>query len=319
MKRMFNLTTSSHDLDRYKNRQEIIAMMEGFDGVELMYYGEDERQIIPPDAVIGYHIKSFTAPYWLDFYKDNKKELKAEFGSMELCYEYYGSDSPKILAQEMRDELERAISFGAEYVVVHVSDCSIEESFTGRYKHSNSEVISAVCEIINEVFVGENLPMLLLENLWVPGLTLTDVTTTQMLLDGVTYSNTGIMLDTGHFIHTDTSIRTQQEGITYIHKMLDAHGDLISRIKGVHLNQSLTGEYFEKIKQNPPALKVNYNERVTQLFEHIFKLDLHKPFNDPSIKELIKRISPDYLTFEFITENNNQLKMYLDQQKASLI
>ena len=49
------------------------------------------------------------------------------------------------------------------------------------------------------------------------------------------------MLDTGHLIHTNTDIKTQQDAVDYINTVLDKHDELSSYIKGIHLNQSLSG------------------------------------------------------------------------------
>ena len=43
MKTMFNLTTSSEDLDRFPEQKDLLELMEGFDGVELMQFEEDSR------------------------------------------------------------------------------------------------------------------------------------------------------------------------------------------------------------------------------------------------------------------------------------
>ena len=65
MKMMFNLTTSAEDLDRFPERKDLLELMHGFDGVELMQFEEDSREIIPKECVIGFHMGYF--PCWLDF------------------------------------------------------------------------------------------------------------------------------------------------------------------------------------------------------------------------------------------------------------
>ena len=42
------------------------------------------------------------------------------------------------------------------------------------------------------------------------------------------------------------------------------------------------------------------------------------PFTCDGVDTLIKRISPDYLTFEFITNDSEQLKHYILQQRQAL-
>ena len=61
---------------------------------------------------------------------------------------------------------------GAKYLVFHVSDVSIEEGYTYRWRHTLEEVVDGAAEVINVLFKGaEDGPDLLLENLWWPGLT----------------------------------------------------------------------------------------------------------------------------------------------------
>ena len=180
-------------------------------------------------------------------------------------------------------------------------------------------MIDAACEIINEALDGaDDSVALLLENLWLPGLRFTRPEITKRLLDGVKYPNKGLMLDTGHVLHNDLDIRTQEEGVAYIHRLLDAHGDLCRAIRGVHLNQSLTGDYCREIMAHPPEMGETYPKRSEQMFYHAFAVDKHLPFTGAGIKELIDRIAPEYLTFEFITESREQHEAYLKAQKRAL-
>jgi len=159
---------------------------------------------------------------------------------------------------------------------------------------------------------------LLMENLWQPGLTFLRPEMTQRLMDGVKYPNKGIMLDTGHLLHTNLKLRTQGEGLAYIHSLLDMHGDLCRYIRGMHLNQSLTGEYMEQTMLNPPDLSGSYADRIGKMFWHAFAVDKHLPFTCEGIDALVERVSPEYLTFEFITADSTQHRQYLDAQRHAL-
>ena len=212
-----------------------------------------------------------------------------------------------------------AHQYDVEYVVFHVSEASIEESFTWNYYYSDEEVVDATAELLNELFKNEDGKIaLLLENLWQPGLKFTDPSITKRMLDQIVYPNKGIMLDTGHLLHTNTKIRTQEEGVAYINELLDKHGELVKYIRGMHLNQSLTGEYCEDTKKNPPPMADTYWERYTQMFYHAYAVDKHEPFTAKGVKELINRIAPEYVTFEFITTDHKQHCEYLEQQLEAL-
>ena len=317
MKTQINMTTSWCDLDRYSSREHFLSVLDGFDGVELMLCGEDNRGIIPADKVIGLHMSSFYC--WLDFWRGDMARCLVEFGSAETAFAYYGGSSPEVLTAKVRSDYENAKRLGAEYMVFHVSDSNSLETLSGKYAHTDEEVVDAAAEILNAALPHDSDgPMLLLENLWEPGLRFTRPDITARLLDSVKYPNCGIMLDTGHLMHTDLSLHTQKDALAYIHRCLDLHGELCSRIKGIHLNQSLTGSYMKSIQKNPPELSRDYSLRSSQLFSYIFKADLHRPFVCPGVRELIERIAPDYLTYEFISRDLNEHIRLLRRQKLAL-
>ncbi len=319
MKLAINMTTSPEDLDRFGTSADLQKLLRGFDGVELMYFGEDERGILPPDSVVGLHM-SYHAN-WLDFWREDREALLREYDDMDTCRAVYGGTlDPRRLVEEFRRDHAYALRFGAKYMVYHLSDSSIEESFTRRFRHTDEEVIDAGCEIINEAMAGvkDTGVALLLENLWLPGLRFTRPEMTRRLMEGIEYPNKGIMLDVGHLLHNDLDIQTQEEGIAYIHGLLDAHGELCRHVRGIHLNQSITGDYCRKMMENPPEMGKTYRERSTQMFYHAFNVDKHRPFTGKGIRELIDRIAPEFLTFEFITDDNAQHSQFLRAQREAL-
>ncbi len=317
MKLQFNLTTSGEDLDRFESRQALTDFMAGFDGVELMQLGEDERRIIPPERVIGLHMRYF--PYWLDFWNGDLEAVAREFDSLDTAYQLYGGRNRQALVEVFRQELAHAHRWGAEYVVFHVSDASIAESFSLCYRHSDEEVIDTTAALLNEVFAHENGSIaLLVENLWQPGLRFTRPEMTRRLMDGIAYPNKGIMLDTGHLFHTNMELRRQEDGVAYIHSLLDAHGSLCRYLRGVHLNQSITGDYMRQTMLNPPELGGSYAKRSEQMFWHAFSIDQHLPFTCDGVAGLIERIAPEYLTFEFITMDRAQHRRFLNAQRQAL-
>lgn len=318
MKQTFNFTFCDDDLNRYTDREDFLSVLaKGFDGIELNFYQEDKRSIVPQEKILGLHMSYF--PDWLDFWRGDKTALIREYGSLEECYRQFGGSDRSALLDRFRRDLNNAKRFGVEYVVFHVSDAHLEETFTFDYEHSDEEVIDAVCEIINEICEElDGSVAFLMENLWQPGLTFTRPDMTKRLLDGVHYSNKGIMLDTGHLMHTNFDLHSEEEALAYINRMLDEHGDLCRWIRGVHLHQSLTGAYCRQVQSSPPQLPDTYLERQWAMFRHAFAVDQHLPFTCGGVKELVERISPEYLTFEFITENRRQHDEYLDRQLAIL-
>ena len=313
MKTQVNLTTTCCDLDRFASCGELLDLLQG-DGIELTCYEDDVRGIVPADRVTGLHMSCL--PYWFDFWRGDRKACLEEFDDAKTVRAVFGGETPDALIRHYRKDLEHAREYGAEYLVFHVCDGSIEETFTGRARHTDAAVIDAAAELLNELFKDvQDGPWLLLENLWYAGHRFTDPEMTARLLDRVRYPKTGLMLDTGHLLHTNLALRTQEEGVRYIHEMLDRHGDLVKRIRGVHLNQSLTGECMAQTQANPPKLAKTYRERSEQLFRYVFSVDLHQPFTCPGVKELIERIAPDYLTYELISRDLEEHRRLLKEQR----
>ena len=314
MKTQINLTTSACDLDRFESQEKLLELL-GNEGIELTCYEEDVRGIVPKERVTGLHMNCL--PYWYEFWRGDLKACVREFDDMDTVRAVFGGDKPEALLTHYRRDLERARFYDAEYMVFHVCDGSVEETFTGKSRHSDADVIDGAAELLNELFSGmEDGPWLLLENLWYAGLTFTDPEMTERLLSKVKYPKTGLVLDTGHLMHTCMDLQTQEEGVKYIERMLDLHGPLAKHIRGVHLHQSLTGSVMKAQQADPPRLAATYSERTSQLFWYVFSVDLHQPFTCAGVPELIQRIDPMYLTYELISRDLPEHRKLLAEQRA---
>ena len=59
-----------------------------------------------------------------------------------------------------------------------------------------------------------------------------------------------------------TGLKSEAEGADYIRRMLNRHGSLATWVRGVHLHQSLSGEYVKAHTGLLPAgLPEDYGER----------------------------------------------------------
>ena len=318
MKRTFNLTTYSDDLDRYRDRDDLISALSGFDGVELMHCGPDVRGIVPREKIVGVHLIFF--PYWHDFYTGDLAACERNLGGPETIRALYGGDTPDALIEAYRRDIALARAEGAEYVVFHVADCADEELFTLKYRHTSEEIVAAAVDLLNKLFPEpDGDQILLLENLWHPGLTLTEPEVTRRLLSGVHYRNKGILLDTGHLMHTDLSLRTQEEALKYLYRRVEEQGEEVRKaIRGIHLHQSLTGAYMAAVAAHPPILFIDPIKRMEQVYTHAFTCDQHRPFTCPGVREFIRWIDPEYLTLEFISSSRVEQEAMLKEQLASL-
>ncbi|MDR0875605.1 MAG: sugar phosphate isomerase/epimerase [Clostridiales Family XIII bacterium] len=316
MKTLINLTTDAVDIDRFPTRAGLDALLSGFDGLELMYLYEDTKGIIADRHVVGLHLNHFH--YWVDMWNGDEQALLTEFGSQDAIERYYGGTGRAAIITRLRAGLDAALRYGAEYVVFHVSDAGLQESMTRQFRHTDEEVIRASIELLNLVFRDAPPLTLLFENLWHPGMTFLDPQMTGLLFDGVEHKDAGIMLDTGHLMLMNPALRTEEEAVAYIHSLLDRHGPLCEKIRGVHLNKSLTGEVAERYRLHPLRLPDSQAERMTLLYEYIFQIETHLPFTGAGVPGLIERIAPDYLVYEFITRNLEEHKQFLEEQKRSL-
>ena len=292
----------------------------GLDGIEVVW-GDDESVDPEPTSglVVGYHMLFFST--WVDFWLGKKGALLDEFGTWEAVKECYGAETRDELVARFKRDLLRAIDFGAEYVVFHVSDVRMHECFSYEFSHTDRQVCDCACELINQVFdgVGANMA-LLVENQWWPGFTFCDPNMTHRLLDGIAHENTGIMLDTGHLMSTNRGLRTQGQAIDYIRECYDAHGDIAQKVRGMHLHQSLSGDYVNRsLGIVPDDFAGTYEQRFTSSYRHVLNIDRHEPWTDPAIGDLVRHIGPEWVTSELSyssrAEHNERVRVQLDALK----
>ena len=312
MKRIMNFTTHYHDTDRYTDNADLKKYYRefGFDGLELMRIGDDKKGIVRAEDVIGIHIRYFIA--WMDLWTGNKRRLLTEFDDYATVAQIFGGTTREALTQAYIDNLNAAPYVVPEYLVFHVSDCSISEAVFRQYHYSSDDVIDATIELtdsFSEAIQGS--PVLLFENLWYPGLNMLEPGLTFKLMEKVKYRNTGVMLDIGHLLNTNTGLRTIDEGVDYIHKVLDLYGDL-SFIKGIHLHQSLSGEYVQDLMRTWTPPEGSYYDR--RFAVDIYKIDNHRPFVSARVNELIERIQPEFLVLEQVSCDRFEHARNLEEQ-----
>lgn len=318
MKRIMNITTCGEDLLRYRDNADLRAFLRSFDldGLEVLQAGDDLHGILTAEDTVGVHLRYFAA--WMDLWTGNEERLLEEFGSRDVWQGVYGGDGREALIRAFRENIRFANTLRPEYLVFHVSECTMAESMRRRYHYSDEQVIDAAIELVNSICDEiEGEPWLLFENLWYPGLTMLRPEMTERLLQGVRYPKCGIMLDIGHLMHTNTALRSADEAVDYFHTVLDRLGDL-SSIKGVHLHQSLSGAYAEELMQTWQPAPGPYHEQMWSIMGHIFTIDTHRPFTSPRIREVLDRLPLAYLVLEQITADRAEHEQLLAQQTEVL-
>lgn len=301
MLQLFNQVMMPETLARYGSpegfRQYCAEL--GVDGGEGIWGGVD----IPAgfdDATLfpGYHLIFFSD--WLDFWLEDTKRLDEKFGGRKAWQDFYQGTCRENMLRQFQEDLDRAETLGARYVVFHVSDVSIEETCGYPREHSDELVIDCAAECINQLLEGKDYHFdFLMENLWWPGLTLADPKMTRRLLEQVKYPRKGLMLDTGHLMNSCLELFTEDQGIDYLFDRVRAHGELAEYIKGIHLQKSLSSAYVRAQREKPlPELPRDYMERFAFAYDRIYSIDPHLPFENPRVREFVEFVAPKYLVHE---------------------
>ncbi len=318
MKRMINITDCSMDTGRYIDGEDIRKFVKQFgcDGVELMHCSGGNPDFFHREDIIGVHLRFFNE--WADLWKGDMEALKAEYDTLEQAKEVFGSLDRDGMIKTLKEDLERAKNLGASYVVFHVSNVKMTELFTYTFGYTDEEIVDMTAELVNGLLDGQDYEFdFLMENLWWPGLTLTRPEITKRLLDQIHYPRKGIMLDTGHLMHTNLELSSQEEAVDYILENMEAHKQMLPYIRGIHLNQSLTGDYVKELLKHKDQMPQTYKERMGVCYEHVFKIDSHLPFTTPRVQEIIDFVSPEYVTYELITCDRDEHEEKLRQQIAA--
>ena len=321
-----NFPVYSGMLDQFKDSADLEQYygQGGLNGLEVILAGESDQGKIRPDMVNGVHL--FFHIFWMDFWTRDFDRLDEEFDSRQQWIDFYGGFDKDAYLQSFRNDLAYAEEIGAKYVVFHVSEVTLRESFFYHYKYKNVEVIDAAIEVINILLSEREYHFdFLVENLWWSGLTMKYPGLTRRLIERIEYERKGLMLDVGHYMNTNCKLRTAEDAVRYVHEMLDRHEKIgfpiTDWIKGIHLQMSLGGEY--KIKQrrewknHKNRLKfdeIPFYDLYALAYQHAENLDLHQPFLGEGVKELIERMDPKYITFEFKQKSKEEYARFIKDQ-----
>lgn len=318
----------------------------GVSGVEAIW--GDTPLTVPVDKslVRGWHLTFFCD--WIDLWQGNFDALDRKFGSRKAWQDFYGDVDRYAVVEAFRKDLQRAREYGAEYVVWHVSDVSIEECYTYSWLHSDEEVVDACCELINMLMENEAFDFwLLLENLNWAGLNFLSPDLTKRLFSGINYEKKGFMLDVGHLMCTNPEIRTQEEGIAYVLKVLEEHRTLLPHIKGLHMHQSVSGRYVRdntgyllpdgslprrggqspggdlteisrRLSESLESLPEDYIEKFIVCYKHILNIDTHRPFTSKYARSILELVQPEYLVHELAAPDPAAKAEAVAQQRGAL-
>ena len=324
--RSMNFPVYSGMLDQFKDDKDLESYYQqgGLNGLEVILAGESDQGKIRPDMVNGVHL--FFHIFWMDFWLRDFDRLDEEFDSREQWIEFYGGFERGAYLEPFCRDLAYAEEIGAKYVVFHVSEVTLRESFTYKYKYTDRQVIDAAIETINILMSEREYSFdFLVENLWWSGLTMKEPRLTRRLIEGIEYEKKGLMLDVGHYMNTNSRLRSAQDAVDYIHRMVDKHEKagfpVTDWIKGIHLQMSLGGKYTmrqrREWKNGSGRLdfdKIAFYDLYRIAYEHAESIDLHQPFIGEGVKELLERLDPQYITFEFRQRSKEEYQRFIREQ-----
>jgi hypothetical protein len=317
MLQLVNLSNYSSDEELIQHSGDWLTnflVAHHLDGLEMMFCADWNRKIYKPAYLQGAHLRFW--PSWLDFWRGDQAELVRQFGSVENITACYGGVERDAWLELYRENIRIAVASGVQYLVFHVGNVRTDELFSWHFSATDRDVVEATIEVVNEL--AAEIPedrLLLFENLWWPGLTLQDAKLVALLLEKVKHNNSGIMLDTGHLMNTNQNLKTEAEGIQYILTVLDRLGSWQKSIRGIHLHQSLSGDYVKQSREQAPA-----DYTMTDVMTHVLKIDQHQPFTCSAVSKIIEQVQPDFLVHEFmqLSRTDWAQKVQLQQQTLQM-
>ena len=192
----------------------------------------------------------------------------------------------------------------------HVAEADTETIFTFDFRYDDREVLAASADVFNSV--ADEIPAnvtVLFENLWWPGLRLTDARKVKFFFERIERKNVGIMLDTGHLMNTNPRLRTEAEAADFVCRTVDKLGPYAELIKGVHLSCSLSGKYLRSFERKVPD-----DLNAEAIWRHIAAIDLHKPFTTTAAKQILQCVQPQYVNHELAYETIEEMIPLMQQQ-----
>ena len=266
------------------------------DGIELFFHG---RYDVPEEIKVhvqGVHLGYY--PTWLDTYNESKQKDEYVTSLDEIKSNYKKEFA---LAKEMK----------AKYMVFHVGYVSLKDVFKEDFDYSDTWVLDETAKLINDIFDENSEVTLLFENLWWPGLKLTDKETLLAFMDKIKYENKGIMLDLSHLILTSPNIENIEEATNYILSMIDKLGDARGYIKGVHINDTKGHAY-----RASNLFETHVKDK--NVWEYISNLDQHLPFKSERIRDILDFVKADYKVVEVKSSHKEIWEASIEEQMRYL-
>lgn len=169
---------------------------------------------------------------------------------------------------------------------------------------------------------GEPPVTLAIENLWWPGLDFLFPAEVDDFAARLEFSNWNFLLDTGHLMNTNIALRCEDEAIDFVlDRVSRLSKDVQEKIKSLHLNCSLSGEYqLKQVQEGLPFnwSELNFSDKYSSARNHVLQIDQHLPFQSSRVKEILAELNPEIVIHEFITKSMDEFSEKLATQMNAL-
>jgi len=301
MRHQFAVSAYDFDTDEYGGIPAAIRRITdaGADGIELL------TGYFIPDGMFKGFAGGVHLPYATDWYSAWAGDTSYIdiVDDENIKYRSYGRNREE-MAVTLKDAISYASSLSPAYGIFHASNTRMDEVMGFTHRDSDEDVVHAAAGFLNattEQFPGGEPPfMIVLENLWWPGLAMTDDSGFRILEKELRFDNWGLCLDTGHLMNRLGNCRDEEKSIKDILKIIQKYPqDMKDRIEVIHLHMSLSADYREECIRDPIEFKItNDNDMISKAYEHVCRVDQHRPFTDRSCTDIVNIIGPEYVTHE---------------------
>jgi len=317
MEHLFSISAYEFDLNEYGGASEVIQKIKGLgaDGIELL------TGYFDPDPILKGIVKGVHLPYATDWYSVWCGDAEPDEYDGDIRFRSYGKDREDIV-RNLTDAIDHASLLSPEYGVLHASNARMDEVMGFSHRDSDEDILNAVAEMLNGVassFPEGEMPFpILLENLMWPGLNMTDDSGFRMLGDLLDFDDWGICLDIGHLMAHSGSCRREDESIDDILRIVRSYPkEMRDRIKVIHLHMSLSADYRKQCIEHPIISGTkDHNEMMKKAYEHVCKLDEHRPFTSSAVTKVIELIGPRYVTHEITAPTPSDVLSWFSSQRS---
>lgn len=288
----------------------------GLDGIELLT-GYDRTDDMFRDRCVSVHL-----PYATDWMApwSGARVVPEDMDDRDVRYIFYGRDAEEVVGS-LRTAIDVASESDPEYGVLHAGNANIDEILRYNYSDDDADVLKNFAEMVNRAvssYPGGEPPFrVLFENLWWPGLRLIDDSGYRILEDRIEFDNWGLCLDTGHLL---ISTKVSEDERSSIERLTDIVTDypeeMKDRIVTMHLHLNTSAEYMRSHVERSDFLNLNVLDRLSAGYDHVCRMDEHRPFSMEEVVRIAEIVDPAYITHEMVAQSIDLQIGCFEQQRS---